>query len=138
MADRDDVPERRAVGVRDVDDDRLVRERERAAGLRERRERLARVVVAARDDHGDARFGHPRELRERVMQRGRPDLAALEDVAGDHERVRLALDGERADARERLALGGADARPDPASRLAQGASRWQSAVWTIRSMGVAA
>ena len=24
-----------------------------------------------------------------------------------------------------------------ASRLAQGASRWQSAVWTIRSMGVA-
>ena len=55
---------------------------------------------------------HARELRERVVQRGGPDLAALEDVAGDHERVRIALDGERADAREGLALGGADARPD--------------------------
>ena len=46
------------------------------------------------------------------MQCRRPDLAALEEVAGDHERVRLALDGERADAREGLALGGSHARPD--------------------------
>ena len=53
-----------------------------------------------------------RELGERVMERGGPDLAALEDVAGDHERMRAALDRERADAREGLALGGADARPD--------------------------
>ena len=62
---------------------------------------------------GDAGLGHARELRERVVQRGGPDVAALEDVAGDHERVRLALDRERADAREGLALGGADARPHP-------------------------
>ena len=41
-----------------------------------------------------------------------PTVAALEDVAGDHERVRPALDGELADAREGLALGGADACPD--------------------------
>ena len=72
------------------------------------------------------------------MQRGGPDLAALEDVAGDHERVRVALDGERADAREGLALGGADAGPDTRIEARAGASRWQSAVWTIRSMGVAA
>ena len=71
-----------------------------------------RVVVAAGDDDGHAGLGHARDLRERVVQRGGADVAALEDVAGDHERVRAALDGERADAREGLALGGADARPD--------------------------
>ena len=56
---------------------------------------------------------HARELRERVMQRGGPDVAALEEIAGDHERVRAPLDRELADARERLSLGGADARPHP-------------------------
>ena len=134
----DHVPERRTFCVGELDDDGLVRQRERAARFRERRECRPRIVVAARDDDGGARLRHERELRERVMQRRRPDLAALEEVAGDHEGVRLPLDRECADAREGLALGGADASPDPASRLAHGASRWQSAVWTIRSMGVAA
>ena len=71
----------------------------------------ARVVVAAGQDHRDAGLSHAREMRERVMQRGRPDLAALEEIAGDHERVRAPLDGQLADARERLSLGGAHPRP---------------------------
>ena len=105
-------PSRRAVGVRELDGDGLVRERERAAGLRERSERAARIVVAARDDDRDAGLAHARELRERVMQRRGPDLAALEEIAGDRRaRARLALDGQLADARERLALGGAHPRP---------------------------
>ena len=54
VAHRDDVPERRARVVGELDDDRLVRQGERAAGLRERRERASRVVVAARDHDGRA------------------------------------------------------------------------------------
>ena len=54
------------------------------------------------------------------MQRRRPDLAALEEVAGDHEGVRLPLDRERADAREGVALGGADASPDTRVELRTG------------------
>ena len=78
----------------------------------ERRQRAARIVIAAGDDDGRAGLGHARELRERVVQRSGPDLAALEEVAGDHEGMRPRSIGERADAREGLALGGADARPD--------------------------
>ena len=106
---RDDVSHGRAVGVRERDDHRLVAQRERATGLREGRQRAAGIVIAARDDHGRAGLGHARDLRERVMQRRRPDFAALEEIARDHERMGAALDRERADARERLSLGGADA-----------------------------
>ena len=88
-----------------------MREGERAPGLRERNERAPRVVVAAGQDHRDAGLAHAREMRERVMQRRRPDLAALEEIAGDHERVRAPLDGQLADARERLTLGSAHPRP---------------------------
>ena len=82
---------------------------------------------------------HARELRERVMQRGRPDLAALED---DRRRSRArARPRSMASSQTRAKASRSAARTrarTPASRLAQGASRWQSAVWTIRSMGVAA
>ena len=112
VADRDDVPERSAIGIGQRHHDGLVGQRERAARLRQRRQCSARVVVAAGHDHGRARLGHARELRQRVVQGSGPDLAALEEIAGDHEGMRPALDGKRADARERLSLGGPDTRPD--------------------------
>ena len=91
--------------------DGLVRECERAAGLRERGQRAAGIVVAAREDHGRAGLTHARELRECVMQRGGPGDAALEEIAGDDECVRAPLDRQLADPCERLSLGGAHPRP---------------------------
>ena len=113
MADRDTCPSGRAVVARELQRDRLVRQRERAARLCKRSERASRIVVAAGHDDRDAGFAHPREPRERMVQRGRPDLAALEEVAGDDEGMRAALDRQLADARERLTLGGADLGPHP-------------------------